>query len=100
MQEALVKQTLTRIGPLSAAKVIGAMYFLMGLIFLPFVAIPMIFSDSASAFGGFGFMFLAVPFIYGGVGFVMVAMAAWTYNFIAAHLGGLEIDVQSPTDPS
>jgi hypothetical protein len=75
---------------MSAGRIFGAMYFVLGLLFVPLFAIPMMFSKQPGA-AGFGVFAIAAPFIYGGMGFVGSAVLAWFYNVFAARIGGLEL---------
>ncbi|HYK00874.1 MAG TPA: hypothetical protein VE974_03905 [Thermoanaerobaculia bacterium] len=90
-----------RVGPLSLAKVSGALYALMGLIF---GAIISLISVVGSAFmpkdaGLSGMLFgvgaiVVLPIFYGVLGFIMSLIMAGLYNLIAGWVGGVEIDLQ------
>jgi hypothetical protein len=91
-----------RVGALSLAKVSGALYALMGLIFGGIVSL---ISIAGGAFGGatkeaFGGMMVGAaavvvfPILYGLLGFVMALIAALLYNVISGVIGGIEIEVQ------
>ena len=82
-----------RFGVGQTAKVIGALYALMGLIFVPIVLIASMFSPNESQFGA-GFA-LALPIIYGVLGFVFTAIGAAIYNFVAGLVGGIEVELGS-----
>lgn len=93
---------ITRVGPLSVAKIAAALYAVIGLI------IGGIFSvvTAAGAFGGapdtgavFPMMFGAAsivlfPIMYACFGFVGSLIAAALYNVLAGTVGGVELDVQ------
>jgi hypothetical protein len=89
-----------RIGPLSAAKISGALYALMGLIFGAFISL---FSMVGSAFApkdaGFaGMIFgaaaiIVLPIFYGILGFITTLIAAALYNWIAGFVGGIELEL-------
>jgi len=93
----------TKIGPLSLAKITGMLYALMGLFFGGVVTL---FSIVGAAFvpetGDFGLMGLAfgaaavvfLPIFYGALGFAMTLIGASLYNVIAGWVGGVELDVQ------
>jgi len=92
---------ITRIGPLSAAKIAGVLYaaggFLVGAAFSIVGLIGAATSDSAgsAAFGalfGIGAVIL-FPIMYGVLGFVSTLVAAWIYNVLAGMVGGIELDV-------
>ena len=90
---------INRVGPVSAAKVVGLLYAILGL------AMGAIFS-LAAALGGFGagrgdagplFGAAAVvffPVAYGVVGFLMTLIITWLYNGLARLVGGIEIDLR------
>ncbi|HEV3114412.1 MAG TPA: hypothetical protein VGY99_28325 [Candidatus Binataceae bacterium] len=76
------------IGVLSAAKVMGALYFILGEIAAFFVAL------AALAHGQPGKAVLALVFVgavQGVIGFVLVGVFSWLYNQIAARIGGIEV---------
>jgi hypothetical protein len=96
-----------RVGPLSAAKIAGALYFVMGLIFGAIVSLIAIVGGiagmaSEQGSGGeafFGMLFgagavIVLPLFYGALGFVTTFLAALLYNATAGIVGGVEIDVQ------
>lgn len=86
-----MKQQVVRIEPLQAGKVLGIMYFLMGLLIAPFMLIGAIFGQDKT---GMVIFAIVVPFMYGVLGFVFTALAAAVYNMIAGLVGGLEITVE------
>lgn len=76
------------IGVLSAAKVMGALYFIFGEIVGVFIAL------SALAHGHPGRALLVLVFlgaVQGVIGFVICAIFVWLYNQIAARIGGIEV---------
>ncbi|MDX1616330.1 MAG: hypothetical protein R3300_18620 [Candidatus Promineifilaceae bacterium] len=91
-----------RIGVLSAAKVGGALYALLGLIFGAFFACVSLiglaaeFSSEAGDLGaGFGLLIglCLFPLLYGLMGAIGGAITAVLYNVIAGLLGGLEVEL-------
>ncbi len=90
---------INRVGPLSAAKVVGLLYAIVGL------AMGAIFS-LVSTLGGFSsgrgdaspfFGAAAVvifPVAYGVIGFLMTLIITWLYNGLARLVGGIEIDLR------
>jgi len=90
---------LTRIDPMSAAKMYGAMTAVIGLIIGAFISL---FAALGASFGsdvdgplallvGVGAIIVA-PLFYGVLGFVMGAIQAWVYNVFAARVGGIVVD--------
>lgn len=75
------------------AKVIAVMYFVISL--------PIVIVFLLPAFIGIpGYPVLAVvlfPFGYAVISFLGVLLAAWVYNIVAAHVGGLEFTTAEVT---
>jgi hypothetical protein len=103
---------LKRIGPLSAAKIAGLLYAIMGLIIGFFVtAVSLLgaamggLGDAPQAaifplfFGAGAVIFL--PLFYGVIGFVAALIGAALYNVLAGMVGGVEIELeqQPPAAP-
>src|SRR5205823_3781883 len=99
-----VVRRLKRVGPLQLGKVLGVLYGLMGLIFVPFFllmsmagaliphragapppALPIAF--------GLGFA-IAMPIFYAVFGFIFGVVGAWIYNLVARWIGGIEVEVE------
>lgn len=93
---------LRSVGVLSAGKVMGALYALMGLVGSVFMGMFSIMaamipaqqqgnSPSQAAAFVFGIaMVFFIPLIYGIIG-------ATFYNIIAGFIGGIELDLEAPT---
>ena len=92
-----MRHQLIRIGPHQAGKILGIMYFLMGLLAAPFFLFG-VFFGSEPGLGGLLFA-IAIPFLYGAIGYVFVALGALVYNALAKVVGGLEITVQAVDQP-
>lgn len=97
--------TIRSVGVLSAAKIMGAMYGAMGLLFMPFFLLMGVVSSSLPNQNGrnpfgviFGLIFgLFAPVVYGVMGFVFGALGAFVYNLMAKWIGGIEVQVQPST---
>ena len=99
-------RTLKRVAPLQFGKMMGVLYALLGLIFLPFFGLFALigaFAQSGSkeagaagaiAAGGMLLMGILMPVIYGIFGFVFGALSALLYNVIARWIGGIEVEVE------
>lgn len=95
---------LRRIGPLSAAKLGGALYVLIGLIVGAIVALMSLaglsFAPSqqtAIPYAGVVFgvgAILVFPICYGILGFLTGLIAAAFYNVIAGMVGGVYLDLR------
>lgn len=93
----------TRVAPLSAAKIAGVLYVLIGLLFGGLISLVSILGAGmmprgedapfpAMLFGAGAVVIL--PIFYGVLGFVTTLIGAALYNAIASVVGGVEIDVQ------
>jgi len=92
-----------RIRPLSAAKISGVIYAILGLILGAGISLLSLSSGltarGAAASAGLGAVFgaaaiVAMPIIYGVIGFVSALVGAWLYNLLAGMLGGIEMEVE------
>ncbi len=93
--------TLRSVGVLSCAKIMGAIYGCLGLIFVPVFLLvgfgSLMFGKSPDSLSGVGMLALSLllPILYGVMGFVMGAFTAWLYNVFARWLGGIQMDLNS-----
>lgn len=86
-------QRLSRFSIGQTAKVLGLLYGLMGLIFVPFLLIATMLSPNDVGFGvGFA---LALPILYGLLGFVFTAIGCALYNWVARKVGGIEVSLDT-----
>jgi hypothetical protein len=89
-----VAQQIRRFGVGQTAKVVATLYALMGLVFVPIFLVASMLSPRQTGFGpGFA---LALPIMYGVLGYVFTALGCAIYNFVAGLVGGVEIDLESP----
>lgn len=91
-----MKQRLVRIDPLSAARVVGLLYFLVGLLALPFVYSMFVLTPE-----GIGFsptIVLVEPFLVSGVGYATTAVSCVLFNWLAGRFGGLEVEFDGEED--
>jgi hypothetical protein len=91
---------ITRVGPLSVAKVAGLLYAIIGLLFGGFISL---FAMAGSAPGAndspFGAIFgvaavILFPIFYGCLGFIMTLLMAWLFNVVVGITGGVEVDAR------
>ncbi len=96
---------LKSIEPFSLAKLMGLGYAAMGLLFIPFMIIgPNLMAlapESAQEdvpkglFVGLGVGFaLAMPLLYGAMGFVFGLISGFVYNLLAKWVGGIEVEIE------
>ncbi len=88
-----MKKQLIRISILQSSKIMTALYVLMGFIY-SLIAIPMILFGN-SQIRMMGFIYLFMPIFMGLIGFVFFVIFAAVYNFLAAKLGGVEVEVKN-----
>ena len=80
-----------RFGVGQTAKVIGVLYALMGLVFVPIFLIAAMYSPNRPGFGpGFA---LVLPVMYGVLGFIFTAIGCAIYNLVAGLVGGIEVEL-------
>jgi hypothetical protein len=88
-----VSYRIRRFAPLQAAKVLGILYGVCGLVVTPAMAlIATVDPDPSDPEGGVGFV-LIFPFLFGAVGLLVGGVGAFLYNLVAGWVGGLEIDL-------
>ena len=93
--------SLRSIGVMSCAKMMGAIYGSLGLIFLPLFLLggfaSMTLGRGSGAPSGVAMMFLAIllPFFYAVMGFLIGALTAWMYNLFAGWVGGIQLELRS-----
>jgi hypothetical protein len=83
-------------GVLQTAKVMGAIYFFVGLLL---VAIVMIAPVRRGHVHRPLVLLLAAPVFYGVVGFIFTAAVCGLYNAIAKRIGGIEFEVSDQPEP-
>lgn len=86
-------QRIRRVSIGQTAKVVGVLYALLGLVFVPFLLIVAAVAPEQAGFG-FGFA-LVVPVFYGVIGFIFTAITCALYNWVAGMLGGIEVQLES-----
>ncbi len=94
---------LKRIGPLSLAKMMGAVYGVLGLIIGGVVALLSLigagFAQANDVEGGLGVLIgvgavVFFPLVYGLMGFLAGAIGAGLYNLFAGVVGGISLDLE------
>ena len=90
-----------RLDVVSVAKTLGAIYGLFGLLFGFFITM-FSFIGAAAAGGTAGTIgvilgvgaIIFLPLVYGIMGFVVGALMAVIYNFVAKKFGGIKMDLK------
>ena len=89
-------QQIRRFGVLQTAKVIGTLYALLGLVFVPIFLIASMFTPKQEGMGA-GFA-LVLPILYGVCGFIFTAVGCAIYNLVSGLVGGIEVELgEEPT---
>jgi hypothetical protein len=94
------RRIIRRIAPLQLGKIMGLVYGIFGLIFIPFILLASTLNAlvPAQARGGILAMgvgmAVAAPVFYAILGFVFGVIGAFIYNLIAGWVGGIEVEVQ------
>lgn len=90
-----------RIGPMSVAKITGALYALIGLIIGGIIsAVSVVGGAIGGGDAGMVGMFfgaaavILVPLVYGCLGFVMTLIGAGLFNLVAGWVGGVELETE------
>lgn len=94
-----------KIGVLSAGKVTGVLYAILGLVFgaifalfsLLGAAVGVASSQSPDALVGLLFgvgSVVFLPIFYGVLGFVFGLLTALLYNLVARFVGGIEVEIE------
>ena len=90
---------------ISCAKIYGIIHFILGILFaLFFVLIGLIgvaATPGQQKFGMIGVLIFAAltPFLYGALGFVIGAVSALLYNWIASMVGGIKMELETVPVP-
>lgn len=85
-------QRIRRFGIGQTAKVFGLLYGIIGLVFVPVFALVAAFAPQESTGFGLGFA-LAMPLLYGVMGFISAAIGCAIYNAVAGWIGGIEVEL-------
>jgi hypothetical protein len=92
---------LRSVGVLSCAKIYGVLHMAIGIVFGLFFGliglVGMAAAPERQKLGMIGILIIAAlsPFIYGAIGFVIGALGALFYNWIASALGGIEMALEA-----
>ena len=93
---------INRVAPVQLAKVLGAIYAVIGLIFGCIAALFSMMGGlvaQQSGSGSLGMLFgvgaiIFLPLLYGALGFIGGLIFSMLYNLVAGKAGGIEIDVK------
>ena len=93
---------ITRIEPLSCAKVAGTLYAMVGVAIGAVVSVIALAggfgSDSAIGAGAGALVsvgaIVVFPLLYGGIAFIVTVIVVWLFNIAAGMVGGIEVQVK------
>ena len=86
-----MKQQVSRLSPHQNGKVFAVLMAVTSLVFLVPMGLFMMVAGPRGT-GAAGFMFLLLPLFYLAVGYVMVALSCWFYNWMVQFTGGIEFE--------
>ena len=96
-----MQQQLRRINPITAAKIMAAIYGCMALVIVPILFIAGLTgalvgpgTDRLGEIGGGLLVAIVIPAIYIGIGFLCGLIISVLYNFVAEKFGGIVIDLE------
>jgi hypothetical protein len=89
------------VGVMSFARLMGALYGCLGLIFAPLLlfigTLESLAGHGKTPFAGLGIGFAIIaPFLYGALGFIFGVIGAALYNLVASWVGGIELELAAP----
>ena len=87
-------QRIRRFGVGQTAKMLGVLYALMGVVLIPIFLVATMYAPDATGYG-MG-VAIALPVIYGVIGFVFTAIGCAIYNLVAGWIGGIEVEIEQP----
>jgi hypothetical protein len=96
-------QTVKNIGVMSLGKLMGIVYGVLGLLFMPFFLIAgglaMFQANEGHKMAAVGSLVIAVlfPVLYGAVGFIGGIIGAFVYNLASRYVGGIQIELAPPS---
>ena len=87
-------QRIRRFGVGQTAKMLGVLYALMGVVLIPIFLVATMYAPDSTGYG-MG-VAIALPVIYGVIGFVFTAIGCAIYNLVAGWIGGIEVEIEEP----
>ncbi len=87
-----MKRRVTRISILQSSKIVTLLYVILGLVYVPIGIAFLIFASGELRY--MGLLYIAMPILMAGFGFVAFVISAWLYNVLAKFVGGFEVFVE------
>ena len=89
-----MKRKIKRIDVFSTAKVLGAIYGILGLLLgLVFLILELVSPEGTGSIELIAVMFL-LPVIYGAIGGICGGLGALMYNLVSKYFGGIKIELE------
>ena len=88
-----MKKQIKSVSILQTSKVIALFYVLISLIY-SFIGVLMVAFGSVPM-KAMGVVYILMPLLMGGFGFLMMLLCCWLYNVIAKWVGGVEFTVET-----
>lgn len=85
----VARKRLSGISIHQTSKVLAILYVAIGLLFIP---LGVVFVLSGQMI--LGIVYVLMPFIYGIIGYPLIALMCWLYNMIAKSTGGIEFTIE------
>ena len=85
-----MKKQIVRISILQSSKVVTALYFILGFLYL-LIGIPMIILGN-DQIRIMGIVYCFMPFLMAIFGFIFFVISAALYNVVAKWVGGMEFE--------
>ena len=85
-------QRIIRFSVGQTAKVLGIVYTVVGIVFVPFFVMAAKFGSANPNAPAVRVAFF-LPFLYGLLGLVVTAIACAVYNLVASWVGGIEVEL-------
>jgi hypothetical protein len=82
----IMKKQIVQVSMLQSAKVMAGLYFVISLPVILILAAVM----SLSGQGANMWVLVLFPLLQAGVSFLFALLGGWTYNLVAARIGGFE----------
>lgn len=93
---------INRFGIQQTSKVAGVVYFVVGILIIPFFFLAMMAPAKPGAEANRPISLVVVvllPFFYGIIGYLTTALGLWIYNAVAKRIGGVELDIVYAAEP-
>jgi hypothetical protein len=90
-----MKKRIKRFGVVQTAKVFAVIYFICTAVIMAPMALLFGMLGGANTFPFGTMFFVAAPFGYAILGFIITAIGCFTYNIVAKWVGGIVVEVET-----